>query len=121
MNWTFINKAAENVTGKSRKDILTIQCSNWGADICDTDRCGVALLRKGQTHSSFTQPGLDMDFGVDVAYLTDRKGEKIGHIEIVSDITELSNAVAKGEKVREYQSLEVEKFSEALDKVSNGQ
>ena len=33
MNWTFINKAAMDVTGSTREEVLGKQCSNWGADI----------------------------------------------------------------------------------------
>ena len=59
MNWTFFNKAAEQVTGLSRKEMLGKQCSNWGADICKTENCGINLLRKGTLLSSFKQPGVD--------------------------------------------------------------
>jgi len=87
MNWTFINEAASKVTGRNRKDVLGIQCNNWGADICKTERCGIALWRKGQATSRFRQPGLDRDFQVDTAPLLDRAGRQVGHIEVVQDIT----------------------------------
>lgn len=87
MNWTFINKASEDVTGLKRKDVLGKQCHTWKADICRTERCGIAMLRKGQSTSYFTQPGLDQDFQVDAAYLSGRDGRNLGHIEVVQDIT----------------------------------
>ncbi len=87
MRWTFVNKPAEIVTGKKRAEVLGKQCSNWGADICNTDRCGINCLRRGQNTSFFLQPGLDMEFQVDAQYILNAKGEKIGHIEVVQDIT----------------------------------
>ena len=89
MNWTFINKPVKNIIGVERSEILGQQCSRWGADICETPKCGVMMLRNGNPTSFFTNDGLDMNFQVDTSYLYDRKdrNKKIGHIEIVSDIT----------------------------------
>ena len=98
MNWTFVNKAAMDVTGATREEVLGKQCSNWGADICNTERCGIACLRRGQKTSYFTQPGLDRDFQVDTAYLTDKSGQQIGHIEVVQDITEMNEIKQKAEQ-----------------------
>ena len=86
-SWTFINKAVENFLGKTRGDVMGQQCSNWGAGICNTDNCGIVCLERGQATTTFSQAG--MDFKVDSAYLTDKNNRRTGHIEIVSDITEL--------------------------------
>jgi PAS domain S-box-containing protein len=88
MNWTFVNRAAAQVTGHARDKVIGKQCSSWGADICKTDRCGIALLKRGTPHSFFRQPGLDRDFRVDASYLEDAQGKRIGHIEVVQDVTE---------------------------------
>lgn len=100
MNWTFINKAAMDLTASTREEVLGQQCSNWGADICNTDRCGIACLRRGQNTSFFTQPGLERDFQVDTAYLTDKSGQQIGHIEVVQDITEINKVKKKAEQAQ---------------------
>jgi len=113
MNWTFINKAAEQVTGKRRRDVLGNQCNNWGANICKTDKCGIALLKKGTLTSLFRQPGLDKNFQVDVAYLTDKNGKQIGHIEVVQDVT-------KQFRTNEYNIIEVERLASNLQKLSTG-
>ena len=111
MKWTFVNKAAEQVTGKKRKDIVGRNCSEWGADICNTERCGINCLRKGQNTSFFIQPGMELEFQVDTTYLTDREGKQIGHIEVVQDVTKsrgleryLAESTAK-------MLVEVEKFA----------
>jgi methyl-accepting chemotaxis protein len=113
MNWTFFNKAAEQVTGKSRVNMCGKQCNNWGADICKTERCGIAMLKKGILTSTFRQPGMEMDFQVDTTYLLDENGAKIGHIEIVQDVT-------KGVRISEYNKAEVKKLASNLVCLSKG-
>jgi len=113
MNWTFFNKPAEIVTGKSRKDWLMKQCNHWGADICKTDRCGVQLLRKGEFISYFTQPGLDKDYQVDVSYLLDTNGSQIGHIEVVQDVTKTTRST-------KYNASEVQRLSKNLKLIAEG-
>jgi len=87
MNWTFINEPVNDIIGFTRKEALGKHCSNWGADICNTDRCGICMLRHKQGTSFFTNEGVDKSFQVDTTYLYNRKGAKIGHFELVSDIT----------------------------------
>jgi len=113
MSWTFINKAAETVTGKKRKDVLGHQCREWGADICGKEGCGITCLRRGQNTSFFNQPGLDMDFQVDVQYITNGRGEKIGHIEIVQDVSVTVKNAAYTEK-------EISRLAENLINLKNG-
>ena len=96
MNWTLINRPVEQFLGVKRKDILGKQCSNWNANICKTKNCGIECLRSKRPRTSFEQQG--MNFQVDIAYINNAKGEKIGHIEIVQDITtEAKRAVYRGE------------------------
>jgi methyl-accepting chemotaxis protein len=45
MNWTFINEAATKVMGRKRQEVLGRPCCEWGADICNTERCGIAMWR----------------------------------------------------------------------------
>ncbi len=84
-NWTFINRPVEGMLGAKRAEMLGKPCSKWGATICGTDNCGVNCLQRGQNSTTFDQTGAN--FKVDIAYLTDLKGRKIGHIEVVQDIT----------------------------------
>ena len=86
MNWTFINKPVEDMLGKKRNEMLGNHCSHWGAKICNTEDCGVHCLRKGRSETLFDQFG--MNFHVETSYLTNLRGRRIGHIEVVSDITE---------------------------------
>lgn len=86
MHWTFVNKAATTPLGVTREDVLGKHCSNWGANICKTPNCGVECLQRNKTKTSFNQ--WDRDFDVDTSYLTDTSGQRIGHIEVVSEVTE---------------------------------
>ncbi|OPY31802.1 MAG: Sensory rhodopsin II transducer [Methanomassiliicoccales archaeon PtaU1.Bin124] len=92
MNWTFINKPVEDMLGVKRKDILGKQCSNWNAAICKTKNCGIARLKEGLKETKFDQAG--GHFKVDSAYIRNAKGENIGHIEVVQDVTATERAAA---------------------------
>ena len=92
MNWTFVNQATEVALGKNRDQIMGKHCSSWGANICNTENCGIALFKRGTKSTSFSQGG--MDFKVQVASLKNSEGQLSGYVEIVQDITEV-NAMAK--------------------------
>ncbi|MGV8121200.1 MAG: methyl-accepting chemotaxis protein [Candidatus Xenobiia bacterium LiM19] len=111
MNWTFINRAVEQFLGVSRKDVMGKQCSNWKAAICNTENCGIACLRKGKSFTDFNQVG--RDFHVDTSYIANAKGERIGHVEVIQEMTA---------KVRssEYQKEEVARLAGNLEKLSMG-
>jgi methyl-accepting chemotaxis protein len=85
--WTFINRPVEGMLGVKRTDMLGKPCSNWGAGICGTENCGVNCLERGQLSTTFEQ--INMDFKVDICYLTDPKGRHTGHIEVVQDISDM--------------------------------
>jgi methyl-accepting chemotaxis protein len=88
-------------------------CHTWNADICRTERCGIAMLQKGIATSYFEQPGLDKNFQVDAAYLKNREGQKVGHIEVVQDVTASA-------KLQEYLQQEVDRLAENLHKLADG-
>jgi hypothetical protein len=85
MMWTFINKPVEQMLNLKRSKVIGKHCSNWGALICKTEKCGVACLDNGNPETFFDQVG--MNFRVDSDYLRSLSGRKSGHIEVVLDIT----------------------------------
>jgi len=111
MNWTFINKAVEGFLNLKRKDVIGKHCSNWNANICKTENCGVTALKRNQLQVAFEQKG--MNFQVDTSYVLNRKGDRIGHIEVVQDIT------AKA-KIEDYSKAEVERLATNLKLLSQG-
>ena len=111
MNWTFINKPVEQMLKIERGDVLGKQCSNWNANICNTENCGIARLRSGQLQTEFLQN--NMNFQVDTTYIYDTKGEKAGHIELVQDITAKAHSA-------EYSASEVAKLANNLKLLKEG-
>ena len=114
MNWEFINKAVCDMTGLKREKVLGKPCNKWNADICKTERCGIACLRRGEKTSFFQQPGIDADFRVDTEYTYNVKGEIIGHIEIIQDISTTS-------RVAKYNQAEIARLAANLDKMAQGE
>jgi methyl-accepting chemotaxis protein len=96
MNWTFINKPVEGMLGIKRESVLGHQCSDWNANICKTENCGIARLRKNFLETFFDQGG--GNFRVDTSYLYNQKGEKVGHVEVVQDISKLVSSQRYSEK-----------------------
>ena len=111
MNWTFINKPVEDFLGVKRADVMGKQCDTWNANICNTDNCGILCLRSGEPRTRFNQ--MNMDFQVDTSYLHNLNQERIGHVEVVQDITDRV-------RLEQYQHHEAEKLSVALDQVAQG-
>ena len=96
--WTFINKKAEKTVGRKRKEVLGLQCHNRNGRICNTNRCGIVLLRKGLTTSLFENAETDRHYQIDTGWLRNMKGEKTGHVEIVQEITEARRLKKKADE-----------------------
>ncbi len=111
MKWTFINKPVEQFLNVKRKDVIGQPCSNWNAAICRTENCGVECLRRGKSRTAFDQNG--RNFQVDSSYITNRKGERIGHIEVVQEITAQAKEAA-------YRKHGVDLITSNLRKMSQG-
>ncbi len=111
MNWTFINKAVEAFLGKTRADVMGRQCSEWQAGICKTSNCGIACLRRGQHQTFFEQNG--GNFQVDVSYIKNARGENVGHVEVVQDIS----ATVKASR---YMEGEVHRLAGNLSRLAAG-
>ncbi|MDR0272190.1 MAG: PAS domain-containing protein, partial [Clostridiales bacterium] len=87
-NITFINKPVTDMLGIRREDAIGRPCAQvWGAGICNTSNCGIECMNRGQMSTAFNQGGFD--FKVDTAYLTDVNGRNVGHIEVVSNLTDI--------------------------------
>jgi PAS domain S-box-containing protein len=85
MEWTFVNKAVEQFLGVTRGEILGKKCSNWGANICNTENCGITRLRNGHRETYFRQFG--GEYHVLVSYLYNENNDLAGHVETVYEDT----------------------------------
>lgn len=110
MKWIFVNKTVCEMLNKKRSEFYGQHCSNWGAAICNTQNCGINCLRNGKANTTFSQSG--NEYHVDVYYTFDSKGNKIGHIEIVRDITQEI-------KLKRQQNESIIRQNSTVEKVSN--
>jgi methyl-accepting chemotaxis protein len=117
MNWTFLNRGFEKLMTdlgfvRDRKDAVGRPCSTAAANICKTKNCGIKQLQQGTMESFFDWHGQDCK--QDTAYVLNRKGEKVGYVETVSDLTPILRA-------KNYTSREVEKLAGNLAQLAQGE
>ncbi|MBP2133713.1 methyl-accepting chemotaxis protein [Methanomicrobium sp. W14] len=93
MKWTYMNKAfekilVENHSVSDRKSAYGMDCCTANASICNTDQCGIHQLRTtGKNETYFEWLGME---GKQVtAAVKDAKGNGIGYVETVQDITDI--------------------------------
>jgi PAS domain S-box-containing protein len=113
MNWTFVNAAVERFLGVQYEDMLGKHCSGWDADICNTDRCGIACAKRGLKQTYFHHNG--SSYQVDVEMLENLDGEVEGFIEIVQDITKIEALTKK-----QLEAEEAQRSFNILASVMNG-
>ncbi|MCL1881384.1 MAG: ATP-binding protein [Oscillospiraceae bacterium] len=92
MRWQFVNAALETSLGKTRDEVIGLHCSHWDKSICNTDKCVIKCIERGERTSYFTQN--NFSFKIDADIIKDIHGEKAGYIEIVQDVT-LVESMAK--------------------------
>ena len=86
MKWTFVNEAVLSDVGGTRESLIGRSCTGWGAGTSGNARVGIAGLNSGISRSEFTANGKTFD--VTAAYLTDRNGKNVGHVEVLQDASE---------------------------------
>ncbi|WP_084504888.1 methyl-accepting chemotaxis protein [Acetobacterium malicum] len=117
MKWTFMNKAFEdmmiaNGVITDRASGCGMDCYNAGASICQTEGCGIRrLVDQGLADSYFDWFG--RNYKQDTAYLKDSKGENVGFVEVVSDLTPMI-------RISDYTKNEVTRLGNNLIRLSEG-
>ncbi|MEA4806938.1 methyl-accepting chemotaxis protein [Acetobacterium wieringae] len=117
MKWTFMNKPFEelmiaNNVITDRTSACGMDCYNANADICRTEGCGIRrLVDQGLNDSYFEWVGRSNK--QDTAYLKNKKGENIGFVEIVTDLTPII-------RVSDYTKAEVSRLGNNLIRLSAG-
>lgn len=117
MKWTFMNKPFEDnmIAGnviKDRDSARGMDCYNTGADICRTEGCGIRrLVDQGLTDSFLEWCGKSNK--QDTAYLKNAKGENVGFVEVVTDLTSMI-------RVSDYTKNEVTRLENNLILLSQG-
>ncbi len=85
MNMTYLNTPSLKILKKERKDLIGHQCHEWNGQICKTKNCGIVRFRQGEARTTADRDGKALQ--VDVSYIKNAKGENIGHVEVLQDIT----------------------------------
>src|SRR6185369_5698842 len=116
MKWTFLNKPFEALLVKEgrikdRVQALGLPCSNAAANICNNEGCGIKQLQKGVTESFFDWCGSGCK--QDTSYLVNRMGDKIGYVEVVTDLTAMI-------RNKDYTKAEIERMAENLQLLAEG-
>lgn len=116
MKWTFLNKAFEKLMIgqgyiKDRDSAYGMPCSTANANICNTKGCGVQQLKIGVKQSHFDWCG--MRCKQDTAHVHNAKGEQVGYVETVTDLTALL-------QTGDYTKVEVVRLSKNLEKLAEG-
>ncbi len=116
MNWTYMNKSFESLminqgVIRDRKSGYGLACSHAGANICNTEKCGIRQLHKGKTESFFEWCG--MSNKQDTSYLKNKKGENVGYVEVVTDLTPII-------RVSDYTKTEVKRLEGNLKLLAKG-
>jgi methyl-accepting chemotaxis protein len=116
MNWTFMNKPFEKLlvnAGRIRDRVSAqgLPCSNAAANICNSDGCGIKQLNRGINESFFDWHGSKCK--QDTSYLLNQKGDKIGYVEVVQDLTGMITN-------KEYTNEEVDRLANNLLLLARG-
>jgi methyl-accepting chemotaxis protein len=116
MKWVFLNKAfeklmVENHVIRSRNEAPGMPCSSANASICRTENCGLVQLGKGNGETYFDWNGQNCK--QESSKLMNVKGEHIGFVEVVQDLTPIVRA-------KNYTNTEVVRLASNLEQIANG-
>ncbi len=111
MNMTFLNKPSLEILKVKKGDLLGKQCHEWKGPICRTKNCGIVRLRNGEGRTISDRDGKALQ--VDVQYIKNAKGESIGHVEVLQDITATTRKA-------KYDEAEVERLARNLQLIAVG-
>jgi methyl-accepting chemotaxis protein len=116
MKWTFLNKAFEKLLVqqgliRDRQQAIGLPCRTAKKDICGTKQCGYREIQEGKTESFFEWCG--MSCKQDSSRVLDARGELIGFVEVVQDLT-------PSLRVKDYTSSEVSRLSNNLTLLATG-
>ncbi|MBP2133709.1 methyl-accepting chemotaxis protein [Methanomicrobium sp. W14] len=117
MKWTYMNKAFEKIlidnhTVPGRKSAYGMDCCNANASICNTEQCGIHQLRTTGKNETFFE-WLGMEGKQVTATVKDAKGNGIGYVETVQDITDIV-------RPRRYLEVELDRVATDLKCIAEG-
>ncbi|HET9655635.1 MAG TPA: PAS domain-containing protein, partial [Kineosporiaceae bacterium] len=116
MKWTFLNRAFEKLMVEQgyvpdREAAVGRPCSTANANICKTKNCGIEQLRVGVKESFFDWCG--MNCKQDTAPVLNARGETVGYVETVTDLTSTL-------RVKHYTEGQVNIVAKNLERLGDG-
>jgi methyl-accepting chemotaxis protein len=116
MKWTYLNTAFEKLMVdrgyvRDRQDAIGRPCSTANANICNTKDCGIAQLKTGVKESFFDWGNLKCK--QDTANVVNAKGEVVGYVETVTDLSATLG-------VKDYTEKEVMRVAQNLERLGKG-
>ena len=116
MKWTFLNKAFEKLmvdakNVRDRKEAVGMPCSTAGANICNTEKCGIMQLKRGVKETFFDWCGSNCK--QDTSNLVNIKGQHVGYVEVVSDLSAVLST-------KDYTASEVDRLASNLVQLAGG-
>ena len=119
MRWTFCNTASLKSMDISG-DYHGQHCSRKNSNLCKTPQCGIEQLRRGTTAFNNKLPSGRI-MSMDMHYLTDASGNRIGHVELGHDITdEIKLRQQAAEASRKGRMETVGRIEAAVEALSQG-
>jgi methyl-accepting chemotaxis protein len=117
MKWQFINKSVEKLLiqfgfATSRESVIGMDCCNSNLEICNSENCGIELLKKKGVPDSPFKLG-DNYLSMHTVELKNRNGESIGFVEVATDLTPIMS-------VNDYTKKEVARLEDNLEKLVLG-
>ncbi|MDW5562874.1 MAG: PAS domain-containing protein [Methanomassiliicoccus sp.] len=111
MRMTYLNRASLDILKKPKSELLGQNCQAWNGQVCGTKDCGIMRLRHGQSRTMAERNGKTNQ--IDVSYLKNAKGEVVGHVEILQDVTKTMRKI-------KYEQVEVERVAKGLEMLAVG-
>jgi len=120
-----IGAVLNNTTGENLVKSKAKCYDHFKTTDCKTERCACArAMRNSSDVNSEAQANPTGNKVYDISYVgvpvKDMQGSIVGAFEIVTDQTQIKQAARVAEKIANYQSVEVSKLTESLEKMSVG-
>ncbi len=103
----YLNGAAQGLIGQDI-DAIGSHCSIWGSEACKGEKCAIKMLNKGKLGSSIEWGDRELD--LEAFIIVDDSGEKIGHLELINDVTAIVNVENRVEQERKFFHDVIEKL-----------
>jgi methyl-accepting chemotaxis protein len=116
MKWTYLNKAFEKLMVdrhyiRDRADAVGRPCATANANICNTEKCGIAQLKRGIPESFFDWG--DLRCKQDTSNMVNIKGQHVGFVEVVTDLSATLST-------KDYTTAEVDRLASSLVQLADG-